>query len=258
MKLILVPRADPAAQNIGSQLLRLYDFKPIEGSPGLRVWKGVGLATVEDALKLSSLPFPAEEVLVASRHVSESGEPCLTAHVPGEPLNLKLGLASPCSVKLALRELAQAREELGLAYKVSMEATHHGPTELSVPVTFVEIGSQPSHWRDEKAGEAVARALMRAATSSATGPRAVGFGGPHYAPRHTTVSLSSEVCIGHVIPKYVEIREEVVRLAVERTAGGVDLFVLDWKGLTRAQRELLQGLGDELGIKVERADKLLG
>lgn len=254
MKLVLVPKADPAAQNILAQLLELYDFSPAEG--GLMVYEEVGLALVEDALGLSSLPFPAEEVLIASRHASKSGEPCLTVHVPGEPSKLKLGIASPLSAKSALEELARARDELGLPHRVSMEATHHGPTELPVPITFVEIGSQLPQWKEEKAGQAVARALMEAATSPARGPKAVGVGGPHYAPAHTALALSSEVCIGHILPKYVEFRAEVVELAVKQTAGGADLLVLDQKGLSAPQRELLREVGEKLGVRVERADRL--
>ena len=109
--------------------------------------------------------FAADEVIVASKHVSETGNPSLTAHVPGDSEKRELGIAAPSTLGAALAELFAARDEFGLSYDVSFEATHHGPTGLDVPVTFVEIGSATSEWRDPKAGEAVARAIMKAARS---------------------------------------------------------------------------------------------
>jgi len=257
MKLILASVTDPAAKNITAQLLELYDFERSPALPNAHVSKNVLMATVNgESTQIKTLPFETDEVIVASRHASEAGKPSLTVHVPGELELRELALASPPTVKSALQTLTTARDELGLSYEVSLEATHHGPTRLDIPVTFVEIGSTPEQWRDEKAGEAVAHAIMKAATSPAKCLSAVGLGGPHYAPRHTETTLRTEVGVGHIVPKYIKFDEGLVELAIKRTSGGVKLLALDWKGMTLEQRTICQRVANKLGIQVKRSAEI--
>jgi D-aminoacyl-tRNA deacylase len=258
MKLVLASIDDPAAKNIFERLLELYEFEPMENKTNAWVCESVMLTTMTGAaVRASSLPLEADEVIFASRHASESGKPTLTTHVPGEISDRRLGKASPPTLKSAIRELIAAREELGLRYEVTLEATHHGPTDLEIPVTFVEIGSSINEWRDKIAAEAAARAIMAAATSPTNGRQAIGFGGPHYAPRHTQVMLETDVCIGHILPKYVTIDEELVKRAISRTSGGAELLALDWKGLDSGQRQHLQQIAAKLKVGVVRESELL-
>ena len=258
MKLVLASAKDTAAKNITARLRELYDFEKVQSHPDLYACKNLQLATVSNEItRITALPMRADEVIVASRHASESGRPTLTVHVPGEPSERELAIASPPTLKSALRELTAARDELRLPYEVSLEATHHGPTGLETSVTFVEIGSSPTQWRDKKAAEAVARAIMAASTSPIKGPQAIGFGGPHYAPRHTQVVLRTDVCVGHILPKYVAIDEGLVKHAIARTSGEVELLALDWKGLDSGQRQLLQQIAAKLGLRAVRESELL-
>ena len=258
MKLILASAKDPAGKNIAARLLELYDFHPILSRPNVWVCGDVLLTTIAgEAVQISALPLTADEIIFVSRHASESGKPTLTTHVPGEPSKRELAIASPPTLKSALRELIVARDELRLPYEVSLEETHHGQTGLEILVTFVEIGSLPVQWRDKKAAEAVARAIMAAATSPIKGRQAIGFGGPHYAPRHTQVVLRTDVCVGHILPKYVAIDEGLVKHAIARTSEGVELLALDWKGLDSGQRQLLQQIAAKLGLRAVRESELL-
>jgi len=258
MKLILASIQDPAAKNIAARLLELYDFKKSLTLPNTHVYGNVALMTITGGVtKIVEPPIDAEEVIVASRHASESGRPTLTVHVPGEVEKAELAEASPLTVKTALRALVRMSDEIGLSYDVSLEATHHGPTRLDVPVTFVEIGSSLGQWRDEKAGEVVARAIMAAATSTVECRRAVGIGGPHYAPRHTDVTLHTDVGIGHILPKYVNLDEALLERAIVRTRGGIELLALDWKGMSRGQRQISQRVANRLGIQVMHTQKIL-
>ncbi|HID60358.1 MAG TPA: hypothetical protein EYP46_00680 [Hadesarchaea archaeon] len=257
MKLIIAPK-DPAAKNIATRLLEFYDFEKFHDIPGSYICGQVMLIhAAGEATQLTSIPITADEVMVASRHISRSGEPSLTVHVPGEPEKRELGIASPSTVKSALRALVITRDEMELPYEVSLEATHHGPTKLEVPVTFVEIGSTPNEWQNKKAGEAAAQAIMAAATSSLKCTNAVGFGGPHYAPRHTEITLRTEVGVGHILPKYSPLDEMLVERAVSYTYQGVKLFVLDWKGMSKEQRMICQRVTTRLGIKLVRAGQIL-
>ncbi|MEM2878735.1 MAG: D-aminoacyl-tRNA deacylase, partial [Candidatus Hadarchaeales archaeon] len=214
MKLVIASRDDPAAMNIASHV---EDLIRSRGEHNLRLARVSG-----DVTKLSGLPEEADEVIVASRHVAESGRRSLTVHVPGNPEEGIFAVASPCTVWKALRALARAREELELPHTVSLEATHHGPCDLEVPVTFVEIGSIAEHWLDRRAGEAVALAIIEAAADGKILRNAVGFGGPHYAPRHTDVALKTDVAPGHIFPGYSNFNRAAIEAAVNRTAGGVE------------------------------------
>ncbi|MDI6820350.1 MAG: D-aminoacyl-tRNA deacylase [Candidatus Hodarchaeaceae archaeon] len=258
MKLIFASAKDPAAQTIVTQLLGLYSFERVQSRPEAYAYGDVLLmTTMDDATQIATLPLAADEVIIASRHASESGKPTLTVHAPGDVAGRKLAITSPATIKAALKALSVTSDELSLPYGVSLEATHHGPVQLEVPVTFVEIGSSLAQWRDEAAAEAVARAIMSAATSRAKGRQAVGFGGPHYAPRHSEVVLRTDVCIGHILPKYVNMDEELVEQAIARTYGGVELLALDWKGLSSEQRQLLQRVAAKFGLQAIREGELL-
>lgn len=258
MKLILASAQDPAAKNIAARLLELYDFEKSPTLPNAHTHEGITLVTIAgNVTQITELSVDAEEVIVASRHASESGKPSLTVHVPGELEKLDLAEASPPTIKTAIRTLVKMRDELGLSHDVSLEATHHGPTRLDVPVTFVEIGSSPEQWSDERAGEAVARAIMVATTSPAECRQAVGLGGPHYAPRHTEVVLRTDVGIGHILPKYIGIDEGLIERAIARTQDGVELLALDWKGMSMGQRRISQQIASKLGILAERTRGIL-
>jgi len=258
MKLIIASSKDLAAKNIFDTLLELFDFEKSNDVENLYVSKQALLALVDgETTQMTSLPTSADELIVASRHASEVGKPSLTVHVPGELEKRELALASTSTIKAALQALNAARDETGINYEVSLEATHHGPTKLDVPVTFVEIGSEPEHWINRKAGEAAAYAIMKAATSSVKCTNAVGFGGPHYAPRHTDIVLNTKVGIGHILPKYAKFDEELVELAILRTHGGVQLLVLDWKGMSGEQRGICQKVSNRLGILVQRPKEIL-
>ena len=258
MKLILGSAQDPAAKNITARLLELYDFEKSSTLPNAHVYGNVTLMAIAgEVTQITGLPIDAEEVIVASRHASESGTPTLTVHVPGEVEKMRLAEASPSTVKTALRTLVEMRDKFRLTYDVSLEATHHGPTRIDVPVTFVEIGSLPEQWRNEKAGEAVAQAIMVAATLPMKCRHAIGLGGPHYAPHHTNVALCTDIGVGHILPKYASIDETLLKRAIVRTRGGVKLLALDWKGMSSEQRQISQRVADRLGIQAIRTREIL-
>jgi len=132
-----------------------------------------------------------------------------------------------------------------------MEATHHGPTELEVPTWFVEIGSSKKYWNDDEAGMAVADAIWASLTQPLNGRSAVGFGGGHYAPKHTEYCIRSNLAIGHILPKYVfsNLKLEVIAQAFAKTVGGCRDAVIDWKGIRSAERVTLLKMFEKLGVE---------
>jgi len=252
--LVAASERDPAALNIASCLVKDYGFdRSSEYKSSQLLQKGdVLLARIkEESIYAETVDALArvDAVIFASKHKSEKAEPGLTVHCAGNVLNeapyggrpRSLAIAEPNRMRAALLTLSETREELGLPYLVSLEATHHGPTELRVPSMFVEIGSSEREWRDLAAGKAVARAIWAAATCPSNATVAVGFGGGHYSWKHTEAVTKGQFAIGHILSKYFfeSYDSAIVELAFRRTVGECSHAVVDKKGIRGAERNAL-------------------
>ena len=266
--LIAASSHDKAALNIADKLIRRHDFKKtrkvFDEKPVYKNGEFLLIFPSVDDIYANNLGkfFNITEIIFASRHKSETGEPTLTVHVPGNLTDQaiyggrpnEVALANPQRMKALLLALLELGKKLEPNYKISLEATHHGPTELTVPATFVEIGSSEDRWIDEKAGEVVAEAIWRALLNPSKSPSAVGFGGGHYAPAHTKITVEQDIAVGHIVPKYAldNVNASMVNAVFQKTIYTCDCAVLDWKGIHGDAREkLLKILGD-MGINVLR------
>src|SRR6267378_62971 len=116
------------------------------------------------------IPQGATSLVVASKHVSASGNPALAVHATGNRTHEalyggnpeQLSFVDPLGIMRALRTLRIESAKKGLQIEVTMEAMHHGPTSFEIPVVFVEIGSGPLEWSDPALGEIGAMAAMAA------------------------------------------------------------------------------------------------
>lgn len=267
--LVAAYKDDPAAANIANKLIEKYSFRETEEtSAGRPIYRKneLQLAYLEiDDIFADNLDqrFQVDAIIFASRHKSESGEPTLTTHVSGNLTSearfggrpKRLALAHPQMMKTALQGLKSAQERLGLdRYVVSLEATHHGPTELQVPSLFIEIGSSERQWSDTVAAEAVAEAIYTCATKPGLGEPSVGFGGGHYSMKHTEANLGDEFAVGHILPKYFfdSFDPSVVWLAFERTLGRCTTAIIDWKGIRGPERRKLVELLESREVNVIR------
>ena len=141
-------------------------------------------------------------VVVASKHSGDSG-PLLSAHFTGNFGAADYGGEArsvsdpaPGALKHVIGELATLAPD---GYDVSMECTHHGPTDLGAPGLFVELGSGPEQWADSVGGRAVAQAILSLDGVAPGAERTfVAFGGNHYAPQPTRILLDTDAAVGHV------------------------------------------------------------
>jgi D-aminoacyl-tRNA deacylase len=264
--LIVASKRDIAAQNIARELMRLKEFQPVSGiSDDLFRHGEVYLKHVDsDGIYTESLgvDFKIDVVIFASRHQSESGARTLTAHWPGNPTSganfggrpKSLALADPPRLRTALLALDEAAAARRLNFAVSLEATHHGPTEVGVPTLFVEIGSEEEEWSDTQAAVAVAEAIWKAATEPVSGKSAVGFGGGHYCNKQSQAVRADGYAFGHILSKYFfeEYDENVVRMAFSRTKGECRTAVVDWKGVRGSERAKLLRTLSEMKVEVVR------
>lgn len=235
--LIVASKLDKAGITITTQLSQFGQFK------FYLVDKDIIHTENLDLEKLRQYDF----IIFASKHESQSKEKTLSVHAPGNWRFAEFGgeknkvcKTSALFIKFLLEELAKNASKFNLNdYKITMEATHHGPL-IEKPCAFIEIGSTETEWGDKKAAFVVARAISETITNFTENPYreiAIGLGGTHYCPSFNNVQLKSNVAISHVIPQYAfPLTEEMVREAVKNTAEEVDFALLDWKGLGNAEQ----------------------
>lgn len=199
--------------------------------------------------------YGIEYYVVASRHWSASGTPCLTVHPTGNfgkavyggrDRELQPVPANP--MRDVFLELLRNPPE---GYEVSLEATHHSPTQFRTPMFFAELGSSEREWGDEEAASHLARSIVEGIRSRGRAPTAIGFGGGHYCPTFTM--LEREVAFGHICPKYALdlLTEDLVRQMVERTMDGVERAYVE-EGVKGYQRKRIETALKKLGLDIEK------
>jgi len=263
--LIVASKNDPAASNVARELVRAKNFRKFSEGSELFRSGDVYLKYIEsDSIYTDRLDIDLKPnaVIFASRHRSESGEPALTVHWTGNSTSRadfggkpkSLSFADPPRLRAALLALDREREERKLNYAVTLEATHHGPSELGVPTLFVEVGSTQREWDDAQAAGVAAEAIWRAATEPVQGKVAVGFGGGHYCNKQCVCLRKDGYAFGHILSKYFfdEFDPAVVRMAFERTLQKPRIAVVDWKGIRGPQRAKLLETLNEMNAEIVR------
>lgn len=260
MNLICASKKDVAGLNIARNLVEYFDFE--KRGENEYSSKSAVLRIIEKDSIFEDMPeSDFEFIIFASRHSSAEGIHTFSVHTPGNFVDAQFGgkpglicRSNPVAQKLALCEMKRLKEEAGLSYDVTMEATHHGPY-TETPTMFAEIGSGEEQWKDEKAGGVVASAIMKSLEYKKYDfPKAVGIGGGHYCQKHTDLMLFRDTAVGHVITKHVPLTIENMTYAREMN-GGFDYFVFDWKGTP--ERGKVAEMLDEAGLPHKKAKELL-
>jgi D-aminoacyl-tRNA deacylase len=192
----------------------------------------------------------ADLIIFISRHASVNPIPVLTVHVTGNYRAAELGgtpetlpPANPVMMQAVLRSLARHCPE---GYQVAYEVTHHGPTGLSLPSFFVEIGSTEKEWTDPVAGRAVAESVLSAVSINAI--PLIGFGGTHYAVRETELALETRGAFGHIAhTREVPVISPQMIRQMQDMSGAAAAYI-DRKALTREDLNRLITMLDELSI----------
>ncbi len=274
---IICSAPDLASQNIKKHLLSLREWKPLElpensGFSAARKSSDEKFQLVEieeihvfqDGLdkKLETARLPASLIIFASKHRGKEEVNSLTVHCTGNPSEearlggrpKELAVSSPPAMKSILKEMKRLAEEKCLKYDVTLEVTHHGPTELSVPSLYAEIGSTEKQWEDGEAGEVAAKAIL--AVSLEEVPVALGFGGGHYAMRQTGLLLETDISFGHNFPKYQLdfVDEALIRQAVEKS--NADFAYFDRKSMKSEDRNRISAILEKLGLKVLKESEI--
>jgi D-aminoacyl-tRNA deacylase len=189
--------------------------------------------------------------VVASRHWARSGQPSLTAHATGNFGEALLG-GRPHELQAvpaeAMRNVYVAlKRNPPPGFTVSLEATHHSPTQFRVPMFFAEVGSSDAQWGDMAACEHLVDAILEGVASKEAAPRAIGFGGGHYCPKFSV--MEGEHAFGHIAAKYAvsSLNDDLVRQMIEKTGGVEKAFVES--GLKGSEKTMLKASLARLGIE---------
>ncbi len=270
MILVVASTRDIAGMNIAQKIIEHYEFEEISEifhnkpvySKTVQNHKVKLLFVNKEIVNTQFITdlFTPRLLIFVSRHSSVSGIPTLSVHTPGNLALAEFGgtprkvsISPAGAMKDALLEMAKLKEEMKLNYEVSYECTHHGPS-LNVPTMFAELGSSPKQWKDSKAAEAVAHAVIAAVSKRSSYPTALGIGGPHYNAKFTRIALNTQTAFGHMIPKYAvpQVDAKIVKQCIERTMEKVNSSILDWKGIRGEDKERIVAALDMIGVPIEK------
>ena len=187
-----------------------------------------------------------------SKHAAESGVLALTCHSTGNFSEAKFGgndrqiaVSHPYLQKAYLQKLWENRSDFS-DFQITIEATHHGPTALSKPTIFIEIGTTEKQWTDVKLCNSVAVLVDEImSTFIRPSPTAICFGGTHYPDKFTKELLEGKFALGTVMPKHaLEFLDESLFLQILEKNKMASTALLDWGGLGPNKQKLLELLGE--------------
>ncbi|MGB7662212.1 MAG: D-aminoacyl-tRNA deacylase [Nitrososphaeraceae archaeon] len=188
-----------------------------------------------------------------SRHRSAGGIASLTCHSTGNfsPDNsyggepTKLGMANPSMLKAYFNELHRNRNFVP-DYQITLEATHHGPTSLEGPILFVEIGSGLEQWRDSNASRIVCNCVLDVSSLCPRGSSkvALALGGTHYPDKLNKILLETDFSVAYIATKnnLQFIDDRMIQHMIVRSTERITHVLLDWKGLGKYKRSILDTL----------------
>jgi D-aminoacyl-tRNA deacylase len=258
---------DPASTNISTVLKEKLGF----ASTGVKLLgnavyqkESLLLATFDEEIvhppNLDTY-FNPKGYIFLSRHSAASGIPTLTAHMTGnfsEEAELggnprELARVDPDLLKNYMIALSKRITSLP-GYQMSVEGTHHGPTSLTKPVLFIEIGSSEKNWSDPAAGRATAEALVESLSERQIWEKvAIALGGTHYSDKFNKLLVEGDMALAAVVPRYAleHFDSEMLGQLLQKSTSPIRYAALDWKGLG-PHKDKVNKLCAQFGLEVVR------
>ncbi len=280
MKVLAYSIIDEAGKGIAKELLNMvgqYRKVSIPGSVNAYLINDFNALLVgfkEDVIYFDFLDevfsnYNVDYYIILSRHSAKSGIKSLTVHHTGNFSSstlaggrpFELSVSNPPVTKELLIKLLKLRNEYGLDdFEVTYEVTHHGPTGIRRPLTFIEIGSSPNEWVLSSAHKVVAYAVLSVISSSHRHycKPVVGIGGPHYAGIFTKRALTTDECYGHIMPRYAlkelkgqldKLREMIIKAVNESSVKTQEIILL--KKVGKLVKDVAKEIANQFGIAVE-------
>ena len=182
-----------------------------------------------------------------SKHAAESGVLALTCHSTGNFSEARFGgnpnqmaIPHPDIQKRYIQELWKNKSKFS-DFQITIEATHHGPTALSKPAIFIEIGTTEKQWSDVSLCNEVAKIVDKVMSEKISpNPVAICFGGTHYPEKFTKELLEGKFALGTVMPKHALDNLDATLFAhiLDRNKNA-NAALLDWGGLGPNKKKVI-------------------
>ena len=255
MQLLVAYRSDPAGSNMAS-------FISKNMTQDGEVYHGKNFDLVIISTPAISADWLEEKYIYdgyvfLSKHASESSTLALTCHSTGNFSEAQFGgnprqvaIPHPHLQKSYIQHLWKKRDVFS-KFEITIEATHHGPTALSKPTLFMEIGTTQKEWNDKKLCESVATIIVDEMSEQ---PKirdvAMCFGGTHYPQKFNKELIDGEFAFGTVIPKHaLDNLDKGVFSHILKRNKEAKFALVDWSGLGKNKQkvvDLIETAGLEL------------
>lgn len=250
MQLLVAYRDDPAGHNMAK-----FISKEMKNDGELYRGKYFDLLIIPTpAISADWLEekFSYDGFVFLSKHAAESGVLALTCHSTGNFSEARFGgnnrqvaIPHPHLQKSYLQKLWQNRNDFS-EFQITIEATHHGPTNLNKPSIFIEIGTTEKQWNDSSLCNSIAKIVIEIMKSEQKlNPVAICFGGTHYPDKFTKELLHGKFALGTVIPKHALdfLDDELFSHILDRN-NMAKTALLDWGGLGQNKQKVLDLLNN--------------
>ncbi|MFQ5440739.1 MAG: D-aminoacyl-tRNA deacylase [Nitrosopumilaceae archaeon] len=246
MELLVAYRDDPAGFNMAQFLSKKM-------KPENEIFRGKNY----DLLTISSPAISADWLeekydydgfIFLSKHAAESGVLALTCHSTGNFSEARFGgkdkqiaIPHPDIQKKYLQTLWENKSQFS-DFEITIEATHHGPTNLNKPAIFIEIGTTSQQWNDVSLCNSIAILVDKVLTENIpSNPTAICFGGTHYPEKFTNELLHGKFALGTVMPKHAldYLDKEMFSHILERNKNA-KTALLEWTGLGPNKKKVVE------------------
>jgi len=248
MQLLVAFKDDPAGNNMAKHLC-----KEMTSDGDIYHGKNYDLLIIPTpAISADWLEekYDYDGFIFLSKHAAESGVLALTCHSTGNFSDAKFGgnkrqiaVPHPDFQKKYLQTLWENKSQF-FEFDITIEATHHGPTALTKPTIFVEIGTTQKQWNDVTLCESIASLVDKVLSNDIPeNPIAICFGGTHYPTKFTSELLDGKFALGSVMPKHVldNLDEELFDHVLQQNKMA-KTALLDWAGLGANKQKIIDFL----------------
>ncbi|MGH9998865.1 MAG: D-aminoacyl-tRNA deacylase, partial [Nitrosopumilaceae archaeon] len=164
MQLLVAYKSDPAGYNMGNFISQNMEQ---DGE----IYRGKNFDLVIISTPSISADWLEEKYnydgfVFLSKHAAETGTLALTCHSTGNFSEARFGgferqvaIPHPHLQKSYLQSLWKKRKDF-TKFEITLESTHHGPTALTKPVLFIEVGTTEKEWNDKELCKNVANIVV--------------------------------------------------------------------------------------------------
>lgn len=245
MQLLVAYKSDPAGSNMAR-----FMSKDMEHDGNIFRGKNFDLVMIPTPAILADWleeKYHYDGFVFLSKHASETGKLALTCHSTGNfsdalfgGFDRQVAIPHPHLQKSYIQSLWKRRRDFS-KFEITIEATHHGPTALSKPTLFIEVGTTEEQWNDKTLCESVARIINEVlSTPQKRYDVGICFGGTHYPAKLTKILLEGQYALGTVMPKHaLEFLDEALFSHIIQRNNEAKFAILDWSSLGKEKQKVV-------------------